>query len=134
MRNKEKENISALSYYHDHKDTIKIHKVKYDHTRRSVRMCYDYNRVDKKKSLTCDLTSEWLELNILNKPCTYCGSLIQIGCDRIDNTKGHTMDNVIPCCWSCNRLRGNIFSIEEMYLIGEFLKTKIYPLRFNKEV
>lgn len=29
------------------------------------------------------------------------------GLDRIDNTKGHTLDNVVPCCWSCNNLRGS---------------------------
>lgn len=29
------------------------------------------------------------------------------GLDRIDNNRGHTLDNVVPCCWSCNNLRGN---------------------------
>lgn len=28
------------------------------------------------------------------------------GLDRIDNDKGHTLDNVLPCCWACNNLRG----------------------------
>jgi 5-methylcytosine-specific restriction endonuclease McrA len=29
------------------------------------------------------------------------------GLDRIDNNKGHTLDNVVPCCWECNKLRGS---------------------------
>lgn len=29
------------------------------------------------------------------------------GLDCIDNSKCHTLDNVVPCCWSCNNLRGS---------------------------
>jgi hypothetical protein len=39
-------------------------------------------------------------------PCTYCGDEIDtIGLDRVDNTKGYTIDNVVPCCTTCNRLK-----------------------------
>lgn len=29
------------------------------------------------------------------------------GLDRIDNSKGHILNNVVPCCWACNNLRGD---------------------------
>jgi hypothetical protein len=45
-----------------------------------------------------------------------------IGCDRLDNDKGHTKDNVVPCCVSCNTVRGNNFTYEEMLVIGKTLK------------
>lgn len=33
----------------------------------------------------------------------YCnGSYIYNGLDRVDNAKGYTIDNVIPCCGTCN--------------------------------
>jgi hypothetical protein len=30
------------------------------------------------------------------------GNFTYNGLDRIDSTKGHTLDNVVPCCWRCN--------------------------------
>ena len=42
------------------------------------------------------------------KPCHYCGDKIDtIGLDRINNDKGYNIDNVIPCCTMCNRMKMN---------------------------
>lgn len=51
-----------------------------------------------------DLTSEWIDNNILSQPCLYCGesNWKKLGCDRIDNEMPHTYDNVVPCCFDCN--------------------------------
>ena len=56
----------------------------------------------------CTLTAQWVMDNIFSKPCHYCGETdwLKIGCDRIDNSKPHTPDNVVPCCAECNRKRG----------------------------
>ena len=44
--------------------------------------------------------------NMWQMPCVYCGNEIEtIGLDRIDNTKGYTIDNVVPCCKLCNGLK-----------------------------
>lgn len=67
-------------------------------------------------------------LTLSQLPCDYCGRLphrvcrvvgqrvseLQLqggdfaynGLDRIDPSKGHTSDNVVPCCWDCNRMKG----------------------------
>ena len=37
------------------------------------------------------------------KPCHYSGHTIAtIGLDRIDSSKGYSIDNVVPCCQACN--------------------------------
>lgn len=44
--------------------------------------------------------------------CTYCAREPDIydvnGLDRIDNTKGYTIDNIVSCCKSCNMMKGKI--------------------------
>lgn len=58
------------------------------------------------------------EYNALyDNPCHYCNRYIDgkgTGLDRIDNTKGYSLDNVLRCCWKCNRIRGDLLSVEEM--------------------
>lgn len=42
-------------------------------------------------------------LSFWQKPCYYTGRPITtIGLDRVDNSKGYTMDNVVPCCKDVN--------------------------------
>lgn len=44
------------------------------------------------------------------------------GLDRKDNKKGYTLDNVVPCCKRCNRIKSDLFTYEEMLKLSEFLK------------
>jgi len=60
-----------------------------------------------------------------NGQCSYCKSEIkQAGAclDRIDNSIGYSIENVIVCCVYCNRLRGNILSYEETKLVINFIQ------------
>lgn len=56
---------------------------------------------------------------LIKQTCYYCqnnlGKHIHSGSglDRIDNTKGYTIDNVLPCCGICNKTRNNFFTVEE---------------------
>lgn len=59
---------------------------------------------------------------LVNQGCHYCGQLLvgkEMGhsLDRIDNSKGYTLDNVLPCCGECNRLRGRRLTVEETELL-----------------
>lgn len=58
-----------------------------------------YNRGDS------DLTPQWIVEHIFSQPCAHCGATDWkiLGCNRLDNSKPHTMDNVEPCCWKCNQ-------------------------------
>lgn len=65
---------------------------------------------------------------IVKKDCYYCGDSIEIattdginksrhcvnGIDRIDNSKGYTLENCVPCCGMCNRMKST-FPQETFY-------------------
>jgi hypothetical protein len=85
-----------------------------------------YKCRDRKRGLPdYILTIEWFINNILLKNCTYCGKESNIGADRIDNNKGHEVDNIVPCCYRCNAVRQNFFTFDEMKKIGAFIRENI---------
>lgn len=64
-----------------------------------------YRQCDRKANRgQCTLTSQWIVENIFSQPCVHCGESdwTKIGCNRLDNSKPHTEDNVEPCCFECN--------------------------------
>lgn len=71
--------------------------------------------MDRIKGLETNLTPEWIMDNVLNSKCFYCGETnwTKLGCDRIDNTKGHTTDNCICSCGICNVKRNDRYTVEE---------------------
>lgn len=60
--------------------------------------------------------------------CFFCGSLIDqsVGSgyylDRINNSKGYYLNNVVVCCPKCNSLKSNNLSFEEMIFVVQALK------------
>lgn len=51
------------------------------------------------------------------QPCHYCGSEASNcakkvfkynGLDRLDNSRGHDLDNLVPCCWTCNEKKSDM--------------------------
>lgn len=86
---------------------------------KASKMISSYRNKDIKSGLeVCDMSITWMIENILTKPCVYCGDTQRIGCDRIDNNKGHVTGNVVPCCIECNTARNNYFTYEEMRILG----------------
>ena len=78
-------------------------------TGRASYLLGDYRWADKNANRgECTLTAKWIIDNIFTQPCHWCGETdwIKLGCDRIDNDKPHTPDNVNPCCEECNIKRG----------------------------
>ena len=74
-----------------------------------------YRRGAKERGLAFELTKDQVR-EIIEQDCYYCGQspitrYTAIGCageyawngiDRVDNTKGYTPDNCVPCCKLCN--------------------------------
>lgn len=89
---------------------------------KASKMIASYRCSDKKKGYECDLDIEFVINEIFSKNCTYCAGSEKVGCDRIENTKGHTKCNVIPACYECNYLRSDLFTVEEMKEIGNAIK------------
>lgn len=87
------------------------------------RMLSQYRLRDKKKRFVCDIDNQWLYDTISNGKCFYCGDTKRLGLDRIDNTKGHTKDNVVVCCYECNVARADNFAHEEMLILGNAIRT-----------
>ena len=123
-RNKYNFTIKEILYGRGRKRGSKIIKdAAYNIRSKISKMISSYKIKDKRNGVpVCDFNIDWMIENIINKPCIYCGDTHRIGCDRIDNRKGHTKDNVNPCCYECNVARGNNFTVEEMMTIGKAIK------------
>lgn len=79
----------------------------YRHTKqgRASMLLQRYKERDKQTGRgECTLTSKWIIENIFTGHCIYCGETDwhKLGCNRLDNSKPHTIDNVVCCCGECN--------------------------------
>ena len=89
-------------------------------------LTYTRNR----KQIECNITLDQYK-EIHNKPCYYCNKPIPHmfgGMDRIDNKKGYIIDNVLPCCVTCNKIRGESLTVDEM----KFIMVKLEEFRKRK--
>lgn len=104
----EKELAYYRMQYRKHREQKLENKKKYQNTPfgRAVNLLSSYNASDNEHNRgKGDLTAEWIVESIFTKPCAHCGKTGWdiIGCNRLDNSKPHTMDNVEPCCGECNK-------------------------------
>lgn len=97
-----------------------------------------YQRYKEKRNIEVTLTYEELVELISNPFCHYCNSKVEYSeytrnnnkipttrayqLDRKDNNKGYTLDNVVVCCWNCNRLKSNLFSYDEFLEIAVIMR------------
>lgn len=67
----------------------------------------EYKHSAAKRNHAWDLSiREFVQL--WNSQCSYCGGKIEgIGIDRVDSTVGYTTKNIVPCCTSCNMMKGS---------------------------
>lgn len=86
---------------------------------------FSYIKSARLRGYDFDLTKEEFR-HIVTKPCVYCGEALTqekkktscngnfkyTGIDRYDNTKGYTVENSVPCCKRCNRIKSDM-SINE---------------------
>lgn len=121
---KERQRVYARRWYHKHKEKAQKISIEYYRNNREDRLSYHkeytktkmgrasylaaaYDREDRKYNRgECDFDAKWIVENIFDKPCVHCGETDwrKIGCNRLDNSKPHTKDNVEPCCGKCNLL------------------------------
>lgn len=80
-----------------------------------------YKRHARDRNLVWDLCYDDVK-RIINEPCFYCGAektntkitknckegYSYNGIDRVDNSKGYTIDNVVSCCKRCNTAKSNM--------------------------
>jgi hypothetical protein len=90
----------------------------------------EYVRGAMKKNLQFNLTAEQF-ITLVNSHCYYCDEYDEarvIGIDRVDSECGYLIDNVVPCCAICNRMKSDLEK-------GDFLNhiCKIYLHSFTNE-
>lgn len=131
-KNKEVRSAKFKEWYKGHKDQVKSYNKKYrednkgelsrkEKIRRSAlkedKLWRAKERINSHKwedikmgRGNIDLKPDWYVEHIFNSKCIYCGETDwhKLGCDRIDNDKAHTTDNVVCACISCNVKRGSI--------------------------
>ena len=75
------------------------------------------------------------------KKCHYCKRILdeiladtedslnrrvrRLSIDRIDNSKGYTIDNIVLCCFRCNYTKSDFFTEKEMLKIGKIIQNKL---------
>lgn len=77
----------------------------------------------KRKKIEMTITLDDFE-RLTQQNCSYCGlppsathktyesqqrkPYVYNGLDRVDNSKGYTLDNVVPCCKHCNKAKNSL--------------------------
>lgn len=109
--------------------TIAMRKGRFNVNSARNRVLRDYKRSAIKRNIIWELSESDFD-SLITQPCHYCGSLPSNktttynahrnsairynGIDRLDNTKNYTKDNVVPCCFICNRAK-NTMPLKEWY-------------------
>ena len=100
-----------------------------------------YIKGAKERNLEFNLSDDEFDSLIFGN-CHYCNSLpeehdrntnhteipfLRNGIDRVDSSKGYTIDNCVTCCSTCNRMKSNMSC-------NDFIKhiQKIYNYSVNK--
>ena len=67
-----------------------------------------YKNKAKKRNISFKINESFFE-KIIKLNCAYCNNppIKYNGIDRVDNCKGYTVDNCVPCCKFCNRAKSN---------------------------
>lgn len=102
------------------------------------RMMRYYKKGASRANRPFKLTEEQF-ISVATKNCAYCGAAPEIGAyrvacngiDRIDNTKGYTMDNVAPCCMRCNYMKNKLTKEEFFRHIAKIYAFNNLGLKLN---
>lgn len=111
--------LCSAHYYHWYKTNSpeKFKEYKRKHRYLPSERYYSY-----KSKLRNDLRGWTLTLEdykqLIEHPCYYCEDKFEqrktgVGLDRIDNSIGYHLGNLISCCGVCNKLKNSIFTQNE---------------------
>jgi hypothetical protein len=137
-----KASILCLACYEKQKEVekIRIRDRNYqEEAKRNIKSYWlSFCRIAKRRNKDISLVeSEFI--NLVNNKCYYCNYINEnevIGVDRLDNNKGYILDNCVPCCKICNRLKHIYhpsFFIEKAKIINSYIENKVSPIEFYKK-
>lgn len=119
--NPDYDKIHSKKYYEAHKELCNSIKKEWERNNpqkvRAHSLAKSYKRNDRQSDLDVsqNIDTKWIIENVFLSKCIYCGddNWEHLGCDRIDNSKPHTADNVVCSCFICNADRADRYSVEE---------------------
>lgn len=101
--NPEKKKEISKRFIKNNPEKIKNYFVKYEKQNKARFRMVKHSA--KKREYEFALSSKQFD-EIISKPCAYCGEEKErMGIDRIDNTKGYTLENSTACCTNCNMMK-----------------------------
>lgn len=120
MANRERLNAESRAKYKKDKAPFLKRIAKWESKNKTKRraMTYDWQKRNPKayslnyyksgarnRGIEFCITREQFE-SMWNKDCHYCGSYITtIGIDRINNSRGYHIENIVACCTLCNMMK-----------------------------
>lgn len=125
-RRSEKENAikkQKKNHYNENSNLIKNKVKEYSRTLigRFKKALYNAPRAGN----NWNLTFEEYVVALGNQVCYYCTGKLSpsgSGLDRKDNHRGYEIDNVVPCCYTCNTLKRDLLSHKETIQVIKLLK------------
>ena len=95
----------------------------------------NYKQKARKRNLAF-LLSTSQALDIMSRECYYCGErpsnikvslydsgdFVYNGIDRVDSSKGYTLENTVPCCKMCNRCKSDLKKDEFIEWVNKIYK------------
>lgn len=99
----------------------------FDRITRKLYANYRYKCIKRNRDFTLTL-KEFTE--IIMRRCFYCDDapnnisqgVLYNGIDRIDSSLGYIKNNIVTCCNTCNRIKSDIFTFEDMLTLSNALK------------
>jgi 5-methylcytosine-specific restriction endonuclease McrA len=81
----------------------------------------------KRRHISVALTFAEYRAIMHDPKCVYCGMSISDaghGVDRKNSHLGYSLENCVPCCTKCNRMRGqDVITYEQMFFVAALLNT-----------
>lgn len=91
------------TFYQDHK--VRIRKYLNEHYWTLNGQFHNYKKRAKRDNINFEIVEKDC-IPFYNTKCYYCGGNIKgLGIDRLDNTKGYIIENIVPCCKQCNYMK-----------------------------
>jgi hypothetical protein len=93
----------------------------------------------KRKGITWNISTIKEYIELIEQPCFYCKNQLcervetRAGLDRLDNSKGYKIGNVVSCGFFCNTLKNKTWSPTETKFMAELLILIRQPKPYNEE-
>ena len=111
-RNPQKERKAALKWNKENRDKKAVSDRRYMQT--SGGRYIAYRNGAKNRGLLFNISRDEF-IRLVKKRCDYCNDEnTQMGLDRVDNSVGYLLSNVVPCCEKCNRMKLTM-TLDEFY-------------------